>query len=78
MTSTPRLDPIHQSLQQALTLIEAKVEGRRANLDWELVHWELLASALITIAASMAKSHDQPVADVIENLRMQALTTAKY
>jgi hypothetical protein len=69
----PRTEAVHHALQVALTLIQAKAEGRP--LDPADADLGLLLAALITIGATMATTFDKPIADVIEALRMQVLTT---
>jgi hypothetical protein len=71
----PRTDAVHLAVQRGLSAIEAKAEGQVVDLDGaDLDELALLASALITIGAAMATSFNRPPAEVIESLRMSALS----
>jgi hypothetical protein len=73
--TTPRTEAVHVAMQRALSAIEAKADGHDVDLDGaNLDELALAASALITIGASMATSFDRPHAEVIESLRMSALS----
>jgi hypothetical protein len=62
-------------MQRALSAIEAKANGDAVDLGGaDLDELALLASALIMIGARMATSFDKPHAEVIESLRMSALS----
>lgn len=74
MTSTPRADAVSDAIQRALTLIEAKADGRPLDLDVDLAELALITSALVHLGATLVQSFDRPHADVIEGLRMLALT----
>jgi hypothetical protein len=74
--ASPRTEAVHVALQRALDAIEAKADGKDVSLDGaDLDELALLASALITVGASMATSFDRPHGEVIEALRMSALKT---
>jgi hypothetical protein len=73
--TTPRTEAAHLALQRALSAIEVKADGHDVDLGGAtLDELALFASALITIGASLATSFDRPHAEVIESLRMSALS----
>jgi hypothetical protein len=72
---SPQTEAVHIAIQRALSAIEAKANGDAVDLGGaDLDELALFASALITIGASMATSFDKPHAEVIESLRMSALS----
>ena len=74
MTSS-RTEAVHVAVQRALSAIEAKADGHAVDLEGAtLDELALFASALITVGATLATSFDRPHADVIESLRMSALS----
>ena len=74
MTS-PRTEAVHVAMQRALSAVEAKADGNDIDLGGaDLDELALFASALITLGATMATSFNKPHGEVIESLRMAALS----
>ena len=74
MAHNNRADAVHNAFQRALSLIENKVEGRPLDLDVDLAELARITLALIEIGSSLMQSFNRPAAEMVEKLRMSALT----
>lgn len=72
--STSNPDAVHDAIQRGLSAIEDRVEGRPLDLDVDLAELTLIVSALVTIGASLVQAFNRPHGDIIEKLRLLALT----